>query len=56
MVSAYRKLAKRHHPDVKGGNAAKFEQIHESCFVLNDPLRRREYVVRLNIINEDSII
>ena len=56
IVSAYRKLAKKHHPDVKGGNAANFEQIHESYLVLNDPLRRREYDVRLNVINEDGII
>jgi curved DNA-binding protein CbpA len=56
IVSAYRKLAKKYHPDVKGGNAAKFEQIHESYFVLSDPLRRRAYDMQLNIINEHNII
>jgi curved DNA-binding protein CbpA len=56
IVSAYRKLAKKYHPDVKGGNAAKFEQIHESYFVLNDHLRRRAYDMQSNIINEDSIV
>lgn len=56
IVSAYRRLAKKYHPDVKGGNAAKFEQIHDSYFVLSDPLRRREYDMRLNINNKDNII
>ena len=51
VVSAYRKPAKKYHPDVKGGNAAKFKQIHQSYFVLNDNLRRRAYDMQLNIIN-----
>jgi hypothetical protein len=41
---------------VKGGNAAKFEQIYESYFVLNDHLRRRAYDMQFNIINESSIV
>jgi hypothetical protein len=56
IISAYRKLAKKYHPDVKGGNAAKFQQIHESYFILSDPLRRREYDMQLNAINKDSTI
>ena len=56
IVSAYRRLAKKYHPDVKGGNAATFEQIHKSSFVLSDPLQRREYDMRLNINNKDNMI
>jgi len=56
IISAYRKLAKKYHPDVKGGNAAKFEQIHESYFVLSDPLRRSKYDIQLNSDNKDTII
>jgi curved DNA-binding protein CbpA len=54
ILSAYRRLAKKYHPDVKGGNAAKFEQIHESYFVLSDYLRRREYDKQFNA--KDNII
>ena len=56
IVSAYRELAKKYHPDVKGGNATKFEQIHESYLVLSDPVRRREYDMQLNAINKNSTI
>jgi len=39
--SAYRELAKRHHPDRTGpGGAARFKQIREAYEVLGDPLQR----------------
>ena len=46
IKSAYRKLARRHHPDVnpdKGATDAKFKEINEAYEVLSDPEKRKKY-------------
>ena len=43
---AYKRLARRHHPDINPGDrmaAAKFRQIAEAYETLSDPERRRRY-------------
>lgn len=44
IKSAYRKLARKHHPDVaKGKDAEKFREINEAYEVLSDPAKRQRY-------------
>ena len=42
LKSAFRKLAKTHHPDL-GGDIAKFQQINEAYETLSDPDKRAHY-------------
>ncbi len=46
IKSAYRKLARQHHPDVNAGNKAaedKFKEIGEAYDVLSDADKRSKY-------------
>jgi molecular chaperone DnaJ len=46
IKSAYRRLARKHHPDVNHGSPdaeAKFKEISEAYQVLGDPEKRRKY-------------
>src|SRR5476649_2910907 len=46
IKAAYRKLARKHHPDVNQGDKAaegRFKEINEAQEVLGDPDKRRKY-------------
>jgi DnaJ-class molecular chaperone len=46
IKSAYRKLARKHHPDVNPGDPgaeARFKEINEANEVLSDPEKRKKY-------------
>jgi hypothetical protein len=40
---AYVALARRHHPDLAGGDATRMQAINEAWAILGDPVRRARY-------------
>ena len=50
---AYRRMAKRHHPDVsrEPGAVTRFKQVNEANNTLSDPSRRAEYDRRVLLAN-----
>ena len=43
ITKAYRKLARSHHPDAKGGNEERFKEVSAADDVLGDDAKREEY-------------
>ncbi|MBI2524514.1 MAG: DnaJ domain-containing protein [Candidatus Rokubacteria bacterium] len=43
IKTAYRRLARKHHPDVSKGSAARFQELNEAYEVLGDPDKRQRY-------------
>jgi DnaJ-class molecular chaperone len=43
IKAAYRRKAKRFHPDMRGGSAQVFARLSEAYAVLSHPERRRAY-------------
>ena len=43
IKTAYRRPARKHHPDVNRGNAERFKEISEAYTVLSDPEKRKRY-------------
>src|SRR3990167_4822189 len=43
IKTAYRRLARKHHPDVSKGSAARFQEINEAYDVLGDAAKRQRY-------------
>lgn len=43
IKKAFRKLAHKYHPDIKGGDETKFKEVNEAYGVLSDDKKRAEY-------------
>ncbi|HEY7433697.1 MAG TPA: DnaJ C-terminal domain-containing protein [Methylomirabilota bacterium] len=43
IKTAYRRLARKHHPDVNKGKSDRFKEISEAYTVLGDPEKRKRY-------------
>jgi curved DNA-binding protein len=52
IKQAFRKLARKYHPDVNPGNKqaeARFKEINEAYEVLSDPDKRKKYDLLVNM-------
>jgi len=54
LKSAYKKLAKQHHPDTEGGSEDKFKEINEAYEVLKDANKRGKYDYLYNNLKNGS--
>ena len=43
IKSAYRKLAKKHHPDLNSGNAERFKNITGAYDILSNPEKKKKF-------------
>lgn len=43
ITKAYRRLAKKHHPDADGSSGERFKEISEAYDVLGDPAKKSQY-------------
>lgn len=51
IKNAFRKLAKKYHPDVNGGNAEaekRFKEVNEAYGILSDEAKKKEYDDKLH--------
>lgn len=51
IKNAFRKLAKKYHPDVNGGNAEaekRFKEVNEAYGILSDEAKKKEYDANLH--------
>ena len=43
IKKSFKKLAKKYHPDMSGGDDSKFKEINEAYDILKDPQKRQQY-------------
>lgn len=55
IKSAFRKLAKKYHPDSIEGNEEKFKEINDAYSVLSNEESKKKYDSKLNEINSDYL-
>ncbi|WP_033160038.1 J domain-containing protein [Mycoplasmoides alvi] len=51
---AYKRIAKKHHPDIAGGDQDKFVRINNAYSILSDPVQKRKYDTMLNTSSQKT--